>query len=297
MILPPTGATAKLTSVGSNWGTPEYAAPEQSSEFRSVEAAADLYAFGCILHDIFCSPPRIPYARHSGPGKIGSIIERCTELKPEKRFVSISALRGALLSVLSTPENIVTSASADEWVNAITASEIDSSEKLEELVRYLRVEADHADQRVIFKAIDESHSVSFHGLDEGLWKLFVLEYCDWITRSGFDFLYCDVLADQLVGMYALGDIEVKAVIALSAAELAKSHNRWFVMERVIKMCSPDIDDQIAARISIDIRAFECQRPFRQCAERLRRNYNAYHPLIRDAIIKESDKEKYLDIPF
>jgi serine/threonine protein kinase len=52
LILPPCGTTTKLTSIGSAWGTLEYAAPEQSSEFHTVGPTADIYAFGCILHDI-----------------------------------------------------------------------------------------------------------------------------------------------------------------------------------------------------------------------------------------------------
>ena len=283
LILPPSGSTTQLTSMGSAWGTVEYAAPEQASEFHAVGPAADIYAFGCILHDIFGSPPRIPYSKHTAPGLVGAIIERCTEQNANRRFISIAALRSAILSVLSTPPELTPSTSAQDWVESIANNSITTSEMFESLIRFLRLEAEHDDRYAIFRALDENSLNKLHGLDESSWKLLTSDYCEWITESAFNFAFCDVLAQRLMVAFDLGDMETKAEAALASAEMARSHNRWYVMERVLHMCGPSLDDTVAERICIDIRAFEAAHNFRRCADGVGRNYSAYHPRIRATI--------------
>lgn len=45
-----------------------------------------------------------------------------------------------------------------------------------------------------------------------------------------------------------------ALAASAAAQLGHSHNRWNVMKRVISMCGRNIDDAVAQRVAIEIRA-------------------------------------------
>jgi eukaryotic-like serine/threonine-protein kinase len=283
LILPPTGSTAQLTSVGSAWGTPEYAAPEQSSEFHTVGPGADIYAFGCILHDIFGQPPRVPYAKQTATGQVGIIIERCTEQRPDRRFVSVAALRGALLGVLSMPPNLAVSVTASAWVAAIKSQSIESSEKFEELIRFLRLESQSDDRYLIFNSVEDGDIAYLHGIDRSLWSTFANDYSEWIAGSSFDFAYCDVLIQRLERIFELGDLAIQAAIALASAKLAQLHNRWYVMRRVLKMCGPELNDDAAARLCIDIKAFEAESIFRYCADGIGNGYDAYHPLIRDAI--------------
>jgi len=283
LVLPPSGTTTQLTSIGSAWGTLEYAAPEQASEFHTVGPAADIYAFGCILHDIFGSQPRIPYAKHSAPGLVGAIIERCTEQKPNRRFVSIAALRNAILSVLSTPPELTPSASAQDWVESIKNKSITTPEQFESLIRFLRTEAEHDDTYATFSALDDDSLGQLHELDASCWKLMAGDYCEWIAETGFNFAFCDVLAQRLMLVFNLGDIETKAEAALASAKLAESHNRWYVMERVLHMCGHNLNDTVAERICIDIKAFAVEYSFRRCADGVGRNYSVYHPIIKAAI--------------
>lgn len=287
LILPPTGSTTKLTSVGSSWGTPAYAAPEQSAEFRALGSAADIYAFGCILHDIFGDPPRVPYAKQSASGAIGGIIERCTEINPTKRFVSVVALRGALLSQLSKPENLNPSSTMSDWVDAVKEGAIHNSDKLEELVRYIKMTADPDDRHVFFYGLDEAAIAQMHTIDSDLWKPLALDYCEWVASVGFDFSYCDVLIHRLTTIFELGDVETRTAAALSAAELGSSHNRFYVMSRVLRMCGAELDEKVAERLCIDIRAFEYQDNFRRCAGVIAENRERYHPKIVEILADES----------
>jgi serine/threonine protein kinase len=115
LVLPVTGATTKLTSLDSAWGTAGYCAPEQAEDFRNSTPSVDIYAFGCILHDLYGSSPRVPYQQYSIQSPVGMIIEKCTEFSPKKRFKSIVSLRGALLKILSEPQNLAPSPNAKEW--------------------------------------------------------------------------------------------------------------------------------------------------------------------------------------
>ena len=82
----------------------EYCAFRSSiRDFKRVTAAADIYSFGCILHDLFDGARRVPYQRQSCPGPVGAVIEKCTDPDPNKRFKSIDELRGALFWALSQP--------------------------------------------------------------------------------------------------------------------------------------------------------------------------------------------------
>ncbi len=90
LALPPQGTTTQLTT-NSAWGTRDYCAPEQIRGFHGVGPAADIYAFGCILHDIY-GDTRVPYSRATASGSIGRVIEKCTEPSLAKRFSTIAAL-------------------------------------------------------------------------------------------------------------------------------------------------------------------------------------------------------------
>ena len=95
-VLPPSGQTVTLTEETVIY-TEEYCAPEQRNSFHKASAAADVYSFGCILHDIFGKGTRVPYSKQTAAGGVGILIEKCTEVKPERR-PSMKVLRGMLMA-------------------------------------------------------------------------------------------------------------------------------------------------------------------------------------------------------
>ncbi|HEV2841684.1 MAG TPA: protein kinase [Chthoniobacterales bacterium] len=97
-VLPPTGHTVTLTE-GTIIYTEQYCSPEQRNDFHTAQPSADVYSFGCILHDIFGVQPRTPYSQHSAAGDLGVLIEKCTEVNPARR-PSIKVLRELLLETL-----------------------------------------------------------------------------------------------------------------------------------------------------------------------------------------------------
>ena len=206
------------------------------------------------------------------------IIEKCTEISASKRFKSVQKLRGALVTLLSTPHHLEVSKGAEEWENKLNNAEAWSVHDFENFVRYLKQETSDENRWALFRSVDEEKSVLLERLDHEVWEAFGEEYCSW-ARGSFSFAYCDVLIRRLEIFFEHGSPGMKARVAIAAAILGASHNRWFVMERLMKMCGPELDDQIAQRISIEITVEEVESSFMQCAERISREITDYHPRI------------------
>jgi serine/threonine protein kinase len=283
LVLPTASSTTKLTSTDSAWGTAAYCAPEQARDFRGVGAAADIYAYGCILHDIFENSPRVPYSRQTATGPIGSVIEKCTELRPDKRFKSVQALRGALLTLLSTTTPTPSSKQATDWAKDLATVATWTVDKAERFARYVATEADSADRYVVFKALDEDALTALKTVSDDAWKYAVLEYTDWVSETSLSFEYCDVLVKRLEHAFHIGDLECKGAVALAAAKLASSHNRWFAMGYVMRMCGPSLDDSAAQRIAIEIRAAGAETSFKRCASVIGKDARHFHPTVAAAL--------------
>jgi serine/threonine protein kinase len=117
LVLPLSGATTQLTTK-SVWGTRAYAAPEQALAFHDVSPQADIYSFGCMLHDFFGEEERIPFRRYTAEGAIGVVIEKCTELEPVRRFQTVAQLRQELLPILDGTA-LATGAAASHYLDLI----------------------------------------------------------------------------------------------------------------------------------------------------------------------------------
>jgi eukaryotic-like serine/threonine-protein kinase len=106
LVRPLQSGTTTLTVSGTAWGTHHYCAPEQAQAFKRVRATADIYAFGCILHDRFGPQPfpsRTPFIQHDCAGPMGPIVHGCTFINPARRFADIASLRATLADALAKP--------------------------------------------------------------------------------------------------------------------------------------------------------------------------------------------------
>ena len=98
------GSNTSVTTTGHWLGTPDYAAPEQI-EGRELDARADVYALGCVLHAAltgrppFADVPRLrkgwaqvhePPPRLDGP--LGPVVAKALEKDPAARFASAGEL-------------------------------------------------------------------------------------------------------------------------------------------------------------------------------------------------------------
>ena len=136
----------------------------------------------------------MPYSKHSAPGLLGAVVERCTELRPDKRFKSIGALRGALSTILTAQDNPTPSPSAQDWMSSVKNNQINNPENFESFIRYLNSEASSDDVSAIFTALDDESLSHLFTIDEGHWSSLVTNLCEWVTDTPFEFSFCDALA-------------------------------------------------------------------------------------------------------
>ena len=284
LVTPPSDATTQLTSTNAAWGTEKYAAPEQIIGFRSVTPAADIYAFGCILHDIYGTPPRIPYAVQTCAGDIGHVIEVCTDKNQSKRFKSIESLRDVLLTLIAGSSPSKTTATADQWVAEFASPETLDINKIDAVLHFLSNSSTFEEQDAVYRAVDESVVLAFEKVDPQALLELIYGFCTWINRSTFDFAYCDVLIQRLLNLFnASNDVAGKSSIIMAAAHLGSTHNRWFVMRQVVELCGPQMDENLAKRVAIEVRAQVKKLEFISCIKQTNLSSDKYHPVILTAL--------------
>jgi hypothetical protein len=283
LVLPIEANTTKLTVSNQAWGTPAYGAPEQFVDFKRAGCPADIFAFGCILHDCFGNSTRAPCQRLSAPGKIACVIEKSTELDPKKRFKSVDRLRAALFEVLATPPEIPVETEATlaaaHWAAKLENIDAMQVPEFADMARFVRGVEHPAFAGLLFSALTEERIVRLKERDPDSWVDIANQYCEWAKSPNFDFNYCDVLALRLRIIYDHGTVGIKANAVLATAILAEQHNRWFVMNRLFDVCGPDMDSNVAQRVAIEIRACEFENEFRRCAAVISRSVGDYHPVI------------------
>jgi hypothetical protein len=94
--------SSRLTGTSIIMGTPMYMSPEQLRNSANVDARADIYSIGVMLYELLTgnlptslSKPASQITRGIPPA-VDSIVAKCVEPDPEKRFQSAADLRAAL---------------------------------------------------------------------------------------------------------------------------------------------------------------------------------------------------------
>jgi serine/threonine-protein kinase len=117
------GGGPDLTRAGTVVGTPDYMAPEQAKDSRTVDCRADLYSLGCAFYFLLTGkppfhegtgiekllkhqvdpPPPLQAARPDVPGELAAIVARLMAKKPDDRFATAYELAAALVPLTVYP--------------------------------------------------------------------------------------------------------------------------------------------------------------------------------------------------
>ena len=112
------GETSKhqMTASAAIMGSPQYMSPEQIRSSKNVDARADVWALGTILHELVAgspayvadtvpgllamivadSPPPLSATRPDVPSELEAVVLRCLEKDRERRFASVAEFARAL---------------------------------------------------------------------------------------------------------------------------------------------------------------------------------------------------------
>ena len=276
-VLPPSDQTVTMTE-GTVIYTENYCAPEQRLSFHEAGAPADIYAFGCILHDVFAGSQRTPYTRHSCAGPVGPIIEKCTEVDPMRRL-HLADLRSHLLEVfadiegeLSPPRN-----DAAKWVSAIELAADWSEEDYDDFVRYFHgisegdIEAGYEDQYVDLASTPFLTRMPAEFMkvlacrQDGATEAVIDKYCSWAGSTAFKFHFADTICGRLIEVFDHGGTTSNARAFVALVKLGSSHNRWYVMSRIGRRCmASTIDENLGRRLAMELQTDGGVNSFRRC---------------------------------
>lgn len=289
LTTPGVGHTSTLTVSNMAGGTPLYRPPECANNFRRATEQADIYSFGAILHDIFGGGvSRIPHSELTVVGPLKHIVEKCTKAQPRRRYASIAALREELFDVL---DNTVIEffSLEEEQVIATLKDKDDLSD--EEWDRAFNLIDDNADKgrsnRNIMRALSLNHIGSIFKSSPDMFRGLGEIYADFAVSEQFDFDYCDIISDKAQVFFNLGDLSLKARIALAMLELGTTHNRWRVERQFLRMAGLDCDPALADRIKIEViaRGFPFERRMRHVEQSINVKADQLHPTLQTLLAK------------
>ncbi|HEY4343241.1 MAG TPA: serine/threonine-protein kinase [Parvibaculum sp.] len=254
LMSPQSGQTSTLTVTNMAGGTPLYSAPECAMNFKRATIQSDIYSVGAILHDIFGGgASRVPHSELSARGPIGPIIQKCTKKNLRRRYRNVETLREDLYEALTN--NLITFSSAEEKeiVRLLQGNEALTEEQWDLVFQQIDENADRRQtNHAIFRATSIDHLEHLAVEAPDLFAALGEEFAAYMSESGFDFDYCDVIAGKAQVFYDHGELDLQARITLATLKLGTSHNRWLVERKFLKMAGPDISSPLARRIEVEI---------------------------------------------
>lgn len=278
-VLPPTGHTVTLTE-GTVIFTEQYCAPEQRNDFHSAQSPADVYSFGCILHDIYGTQPRVPYAKQTAAGPVGLLIEKCTETNPSRR-PSISVLRGMLLETLVEIGGHckIDDPQSEEWLKELETIDSWDDAKFEQFVRFFSL-LDTSERTAGFERdwvgtlstpfmtrLPTETMARIAKRADGHATAIVEKYCNWARETSYLFHFADIVCQRLTAVFDNGTAEMKAMAFVALLQLGSTHNRWFVMRCALGRAGKDsLSPELAKRLAIEVRTEEIEHSLKRCVD-------------------------------
>lgn len=244
---------SELTYTGLRMGSDYYTAPEITADLSLATEQSDIYALGCILHDMVGTGTRYPCREIEETGPYGAIMEICTRFEPVRRFGSVRVVADAVLAIEDGGVSTLTPESSD-FVEHLRAKTPLDNQTLKHLLDFLDSPRSERDRGPLLLAFTEGRirEVREH-LPEHLNKLGRI-YARWVEGNSFDFGTCDPLADRLQILAQSCTLSVRAECLLALLRLGTSHNRWYVERKFMELCGSDMDDVAAQRLAIEFRA-------------------------------------------
>lgn len=243
---------SNLTHTGMAKGTDFYTAPEITKDLRLAQAHTDIYSLGCIIHDVVGEGDRVPCAEIKEQGPYGALLRNCTRSNVKKRFKSVAAVRDVLASIdIELPP--ASDQAAVDLIEALDEGDLNSS-TVEALADFCEDNLETADGALIFRRLSIENIEHIFELNEFEGSQIGANFASWVADNDFNFEYCDVLAGRIERFFELGDLGVKADCLMALLQMGVRHNRWYVEERFKHLAGPEMDETLAKRFAVELRA-------------------------------------------
>ena len=244
-----TGITS-LTATGMGKGTDHYTAPEMTTNMRQAGVASDIYSLGCIIHDLFGTDERVPFHQINESGPFSALLRGCTRDNPEDRFKSASTVLDVLWTI-DQEEVSDRSVEHQRLIDVMSNREEAYPEFWSDVLDVLQSSASFKDKLELCRNMDlqsivtlcETELVKANAVGEQFGQI--------IRDRQFSFDFCDVLANRLEAFVINCELTTKAECLLAMLRIGTSHNRWYVEEKFVNHCSPDMDDGLANLMAVE----------------------------------------------
>lgn len=278
-------ASSTLTPSGIGGGTAAYQAPECALNFKRATSRSDIYSFGAMLHDIFATnPKRLPHEELSGPGAVGPVIEKCTKRYAHRRYKNVEQVREALFDALDNYQFVFQSNEEQRAVEFLKSeSSLPNVEQWDEIFDFLDSTPEAGQPaRNVFASLKREHIEQLSEDDPDLMSALGKMFADHCRKRSFNFDYCDVLAAKAQLFYDLGETGLKADIAVGMLILGVEHNRWFVEGKFLHMAGPQITEELAQRIVVELSVLgiDFAYQFSRMKSSVSASTEALHPALR-----------------
>lgn len=253
--------TTILTStLRSGLGSFCYSAPEQLIATRTADHRSDIFSLGKVLQHLLTG--ELPITNETPAGPLRPIVERATSQHPDHRYQkaadfleAIEHALGATETRWETPEDV-----AKRLLEVVRLPK-PTMEDLGELISWaekLDEDIQEEDMSALSRVLPWISPWSVRKLwtkDSEAFRRIYDRYAAYVGSGGFEWDYCDVLAD--FGRRVVEQTDDPGILrstARSLAALGASHNRWYVRNVLIAILQPIRDGEAAVAATEGLRA-------------------------------------------
>jgi len=272
---------SELTTTGMGRNTDYYTAPEITSDLKQASAQSDIYSLGCILHEIVGNGPRVPCAEIKDNGEYAAILRNCTRTDPSRRFRSVRSVLDALTSIEADLPPIIGPKSTEFGL------QLESGDPLElptwrALIETVEDDEDTPYVHAILSRLRLDQIVDLCSKSLECSDRLGLAYARWVHRSNFPFERCDGIANILEVFIKTCSFDAKSDALMAMLELGTSHNRWYVERKFFNLCDHSMDEQLARRLAVELRAAadEVCRPIKHLEHSISVDRSGLHPVLQ-----------------
>jgi serine/threonine protein kinase len=230
--------STRKSVAGVGFGTPLYWSPEQSQDGGSATEKSDIYALGRMLYELYTEPLKsVGHDLTRLRGDIAFIVKKCTQVNPDRRFETITALKEAWNQ--TTDE--ISDSSLEQQISEVVAVLSTATSLDEGVIRTLigLLESNAEEKDLIHEAIMQLPPEvvrQCYASDKEATQGIISAFVDYTVKQGWPFSYTDRIGNKCKAIYQeIEDYHIRGELAFCVASTGVSHSRWKVQTVAIEL--------------------------------------------------------------